>query len=331
MKRVRTKNIVFGVAVVILALWIVLFWLLRNPVFANEPQLIESSEIDVGKLESHVRFLSGIQPSRNYVNTQSLAKAENYIADQLTSYGYQIERQEVEAKGKIYHNVIARYGSPNAEGLIVVGAHYDVAGDSNPGADDNASGVASLLELARLLCLKKPVLKNSIELVAYTLEEPPFFGGQKMGSAVHAQNLKAHNINVKMMLSLEMLGYYSDESFSQDFPLPVLRFIYPSTGNFIALIGLNTDRALQRQLKKAMNGNSTVPAYSMSALPIIPGVDLSDHYNYWEQGWPAFMLTDTAQLRNKMYHQEGDTPDRLNYQKMAEVTRGVYASLFAVE
>ena len=132
------------------------------------------------------------------------------------------------------------------------------------------------------------------------------------------------------MLSLEMLGYYSDKPFSQGFTIPLLYGFYPWTGNFIGIVGVPEDRAIQARFKTAMSANSSVPTLSITSPRIVPGIDLSDHRNYWAHDWPAFMITDTAFLRNDQYHEPGDTPDRLDYAKMAEVTRGIYGGISAI-
>jgi len=146
-----------------------------------------------------------------------------------------------------------------------------------------------------------------------------------MGSAWHAKALKRTDAAVELMLSLEMIGYFSDVPESQSFPFPFMRLLYPTTGNFIAIVSRLQDQRETRQLKAAMAGASDLPVYSINTLPAIPGIDFSDHLNYWEQGYPAVMVTDTAYERNHAYHLEGDTFDRLDYVRMAKVVQGVYA------
>ena len=325
------KKIFLAVLALLAILWTPIYWYLRNPVFASGGVTTSRIKIEPARLEAHVRFLSGMNPNRSFKNVASLARAEKYIADQFMAIGFPgVELQKVDADGRVYHNVIARFGNAKSKDLIVIGAHYDAATESNPGADDNASGVAALLELARAFQTENPTLSVPIEFVAFTLEEPPFFGGREMGSAYHADRLKERGLNVVMMLSLEMLGYYSNKLFSQGFTLPLLYGFYPWVGNFIGIVGVPADRALQAKFKKAMSANSTVPTLSITSPPIVPGVDFSDQRNYWAHDWPAFMITDTAFLRNDQYHKEGDTPDRLDYAKMAEVTRGLYAGVLAI-
>jgi hypothetical protein len=210
---------------------------------------------------------------------------------------------------------------------VVVGAHYDTAGPL-PGADDNASGVAGLLELARALGAAPP--EGRVDLVAYTLEEPPFFMTPRMGSAVHAASLRREGIEVRAMISLEMIGYFTDAPNSQTFPLGILRFFYPRTGNFIAVVGKLGQGSTLRRIKQAMRAASDLPVESINAPTWIPGVDFSDHRSYWMAGYPAAMITDTAFYRNDRYHTVQDTPESLDYSRMAKVVEGVHCAVRAL-
>ncbi|TAG70495.1 MAG: M28 family peptidase, partial [Burkholderiales bacterium] len=223
--------------------------------------------------------------------------------------------------GRDYRNVIARFG-PDTKDVIVIGAHYD-SYDKLPAADDNASGVAGLIELARSLAQAKPTKR--VELVAYTLEEPPYFRTEFMGSAIHAKSIKAAGKQVSLMLSLECIGYFSDEPNSQEFPIAALKAFYPTTGNFIALVGNYKDGALAKRVRETMRIATPLPVYSINAPSIVTGVDFSDHLNYWNEGFVGMMVTDTAFMRNKNYHTQNDTPEKLDYQRMADVVRAVSA------
>jgi Zn-dependent M28 family amino/carboxypeptidase len=325
------KKIIAAVLIAAMPLWAIAFWYMRNPVFSKAEVTTSHVNVDPARLEAHVRFLAGLQPNRSFMHTDSLAKAEKYIVDQFKEIGFaNVELQDVFADGKTYHNVIVRTGDEKAKDLIVIGAHYDAAGENNPGADDNASGVAVLLELARVFKAERPELKYPVEFVAYTLEEPPFFGGKEMGSVYHADRLKERGQNVVLMLSLETLGYFSNKLFSQGFSIPLLYGFYPWAGNFIGIVGAPADRPIQANFKAAMSANTNVSTLSITAPAIVPGIDYSDHRSYWAHDWPAFMITDTAFLRNDQYHEAGDTPERLDYFKMAEVARGVYGGILAI-
>jgi hypothetical protein len=207
----------------------------------------------------------------------------------------------------------------------VVGAHYDVCGEQ-PGDDDNASAVAAVLELARLLERHRPDVAHRLELALWPLEEPPNFRTPAMGSAVHARRLADGEVPVGGMICLEMLGYFSDRPGSQSFPVPGMGLLYPSRGNFIAVVGNGPSWRLTREVKARMDGATELPVRSINAPALVPGVDFSDHFNFWRQGWKAVMITDTAFYRNPNYHQLTDTPDTLDYGRMARVVTGVYAA-----
>lgn len=312
---------------VIFGIWITLFWYLRAPVLLSTdmPQL--NYVVSPQQLEKHVRFLSELNPPRSYDNRDSTLEAEKYIVGEFESMGYTVELQEVPLPEYSYNNIIVRYGAGTAETpIVVVGAHYDVC-DHLPGADDNASGVAGLLELARMFQALKPSVNYPIEFVAYALEEPPYFGTDDMGSAIHAAQLKTQNKSVKLMISIEMIGYYPDTQFSQYFPAPILYAIYPNHGDFIAVVARPEERNEIQKLKPAFSAYSDTNIYSINAPSFIPGIDFSDHRNYWRYDWPALMITDTAFFRNLEYHRKADTAERLNYLKMKEVIEGLYGAV----
>lgn len=263
--------------------------------------------------------------------------AARYVFEQFQAAGALLSAQEVTVEGAKYQNIIARFG-PDSGPILVIGAHYDShadvgseTGDSGgftrethtPGADDNASGVAGLIELARLLGSKKPA--RAIELVAYTLEEPPHFRTEHMGSAWHARCLKKMQRDVRVMLSLEMIGYFSDAQDSQGYPVPGMAGLYPDQGNFVALVGKMSNLGAARRVKALMAGATDLPIYSINAPERVRGIDFSDHQSYWNEGFPALMVTDTAFFRNTNYHKAGDTHEKLDYARMAKVVESVYA------
>ena len=173
-------------------------------------------------------------------------------------------------------------------------------------------------------------LKHTVELVAYCTEEPPCFASEHMGSSHHARSLAEQKISVKAMIALEMIGFFSDDRNSQNYPVPLLRLFYPSRGNFISIVGDARQRLLIRKVKRCMNGATDLSVYSILAPASLPGVDFSDHRNYWENNFPAVMVTDTAFYRNHRYHQAGDTADRLDYERMAKVIVCVYEAVVAL-
>jgi hypothetical protein len=309
------------IAVVIGLLMLVGFGilLLRQPSFGRVG-FGEGSRADAGRLRDHVELLAGPAPARNHNHPERLRETVRYLREQLSVPGATIVERPYLAqvsgtRESRQTNVIARFG-PDSGPLTVVGAHYDVFGDL-PGADDNASGVAGLLELARLLSLRDP--QGRIELVAYGTEEPPFFGSTQMGSAIHARDLADQRVAVRAMICLEMIGYFVER---QPYPSWLLRLAYPSHGRFIAIVGRWQDRDVARRVKRCFRGAAELQAVSYSG-PRLFGADLSDHRNYWNHGYPAVMVTDTAFLRNPNYHNADDTPDTLDYGRMAEVVDGV--------
>lgn len=281
----------------------------------------EPARVDAAALERHVRQLAVDLHPRSFDNFANIERAGDYILAAFISAGAATDVQKVQVEGSLYRNLIARFG-PQEGPVLVIGAHYDANGDT-PGADDNASGIAGLLELARLLGTNPP--PQPIELVAYTLEEPPYFRSASMGSFQHAQALVASKREVKLMMSLEMIGYFRDEPDSQRFPVAGLQLLYPDTGNFIAIVGRFGDFGATRRVKALFTGATDLPVESMNAPATVPGVDFSDHASYWHFDLPAVMVTDTAFLRNPNYHEPGDTPDTLDYQRMAKVVQAVYA------
>jgi Zn-dependent M28 family amino/carboxypeptidase len=287
-----------------------------------------SVEVDPERMRNHVTALIGTSRPRNAANPLSLDQAAAYIGRELTGMGYTLYEQRFQVEGQAYKNLIVRYGPVSAP-RVVIGAHYDVAGQG-PGADDNASGVAGLIELARLVSQQKPNLGYQIEFVAYTLEEPPHFGNATMGSAVHAKALKQENARVRLMMSLEMIGFYSDAPNSQHLPPAFLRSgSFSSTGNFIAVVGRKGSNDPVGMVAQAMRLGSDIPVEAVAA-PMVMGAGLSDQLNYWNEGYVGLMITDTSFYRNPNYHKPTDVPDTLNYTKMAEVVEGLYYALLAL-
>lgn len=285
-------------------------------------------EVSPQALQEHVQALTSLQPPRSAANVASLDAAAAYIRDRLLAMGYgSVLEQRFDVDGNTYRNVLVRYGTAGRPRLVI-GAHYDVAGNL-PGADDNASGVAGLLELARLVATNRPVLDYELELVAYSLEEPPHFGQPTMGSAFHARSLTQARTPVRFMISLEMIGYFSDQPGSQEIPPLVTRAPLPTTGNFIAVVGRTGGTDPVAAVAQAMRFGANLDVQALSA-PRMLGAGLSDHVNYWDQGYPAVMITDTSFYRNKNYHKPTDTPDTLDYARMAEVVEGVYYVVVAL-
>lgn len=308
------RNVSIGVTTVLLAIW----FYIAQPSFRSSDS--QEHPIDTSRLESVVKKLSIDLNPRNFSHLENLDATADYIKNHFKQAGGRVQIQEFTVSNKKYQNVRCFFG-PTGSPRTIIGAHYDTHGKT-PGADDNASGVAGLIELAYLFGNNLP--ETEIELVAYTLEEPPYFASKQMGSYIHAESISKEGNEVRGIIVLEMIGYFSDDFGSQEYPSRFLKLIYPQTGNFIAVVGTLDHRAYIAKIKKGMKGVTDLPIYSIAAPTQIPGIDFSDHRNYWEFGYDAVMITNTAFYRNGEYHKPGDTWDRLNYKKMANVIRAVY-------
>jgi len=281
--------------------------------------------VDKERLRQNVQTLAASVPPRNAQNVASLDKSAEYLLNEFGKTKGRVEIQRFIQDGKEYKNVICSFG-PEAGERIIVGAHYDVQGNQ-PGADDNASGVAGLLELSRLVQILRTELKFRIDFVAYTLEEGQLFKhpcARHYGSYIHAKSLARDGIAVRAMICLEMIGYFSDRPNSQKYPFFFLRWFYPDKGNFIAVVGKWGQGRLVEEVKKSLAAPSQLPVESLTAMSFVPGVSFSDHQSYWKFGYPAVMITDSAFYRNKNYHKPSDTADTLDYDRMAEVVKGLY-------
>ncbi|TNE53347.1 MAG: M28 family peptidase [Bacteroidetes bacterium] len=279
-----------------------------------------------GSLREHLHNLTKTPQFRNYKHVKQLDRTADYILQEFSKWADSVYEQSYLVHGERYRNVIATFGPRDAE-RIIVGAHYDVCGDQE-GADDNASGVTGLLELARLFQGKN--LSKRVDLVAYTLEEPPFFRTEQMGSYVHAHDLYERNIPVKGMVVLEMIGYFKDEKKTQDYPLRMLKGIYGSRGNYITLVRKLNGDAFERRFFRKFKKQKKIRTKRFIAPATLTGVDFSDHLNYWKFGFPALMITDTAFYRNKSYHKDSDQLENLDLERMAKVIEACFLTLFQI-
>jgi Zn-dependent M28 family amino/carboxypeptidase len=276
-------------------------------------------------LYKDVEFFTSLRPYRNYLNKQTLEKCVNYISKELKDAAGNIEIHEFEARGEKYKNVMATFG-PQTKERIIIGAHYDVAGNQE-GADDNASAVAGLLELARLFKANEPQLKCRYDFVAYCLEEPPFFWTEDMGSFRHAKKMHEEGVDVKLMVCLEMIGYFSEDSGSQSFPVPELKKHYPDKGNFIVVVGREEQKDVVDRFHGLMAKGAKIDVQKIAAPLSLGYIGMSDHSSYWRFNFPAIMINDTSMLRNPNYHRATDTIDTLDFGKMAAVVDGVFNGL----
>ena len=258
----------------------------------------------------------------------------NQIRDDIAAYfrrfGYQVRTQPVEWGKTTYWNVIAMPAheavTPGDTPLLVVGAHYDTVSHS-PGADDNASGIAGLLELARILAPDPP---PGIRLVAFCLEEPPVFRTRKMGSYIFAHSLKQQGARVRGMICLEMIGYFQEATGSQSYPFPFMNRIYPKAGNFIALVGNLRSWRWTTRVQAGFQLGTELPIARLNGPSFVYGIDFSDHWSFNRHGYPAVMLTDTAFYRNPHYHKPTDKPGTLDYERAAAVVDGLAAAVLSL-
>lgn len=294
----------------------------------KRPALHPDAGISIDNMRETVRYLTTLDPARNHNNIASLNKAAEFTKKRFREYGIAASEQYYGVSNKIYSNVIASIG-PEGGSRLIVGAHYDVAGDQ-PGADDNASGIAGLLEIARFCKQHESELRHRVDFVAYSLEEPPHFGTQAMGSYIHAESLSKAKTKVKGMICLEMIGYYSDKPKSQSYPSMLLRPFYPSKGNFIGVISNFGSSSFAKEVARHISATS-VPIRTLKAPSFIEGVDFSDHRNYWKFGYDAVMITDTSFYRNANYHRKTDTMDTLDFSKMQEVVKGICWSILNIQ
>jgi hypothetical protein len=271
------------------------------------------------RLVRHVQVLAQQIGERNTGRPHTLAEAARYLEQRLRESGHAVAREGVQG-GELVHNLIVeRRGSSRPEEIVLVGAHYDSVYGS-PGADDNATGTAALLEIARWLAGQWPA--RTVRCVFFVNEEPPLFRTQWMGSRVHARHARDRGENIVAMLSIESIGYYTDHEDSQHYPFP-FGMLYPSKGNFVGFVGNLSSRGLVRRTIGCFRRNAHLPSEGLAAPAFIPGIGWSDHWAFWQEGYPAVMITDTAPFRYGPYHTRADRPEQVRYVEMAEVVGGL--------
>ena len=291
---------------------------------------LNATAADLGTLEErlrrHVQALAGEIGERHVWRPQALRAAADYIRSELGALGFAVAAQAYETRGVRCENLeVAIPGARRAGEIVLAGAHYDTVAGS-PGADDNASGVAGVIELARLLGGIAP--QRTLKLVAFVNEEPPFFDSGPMGSEVCAAAARERGDDIRIMLSLEMLGCYSDAPGSQAYP-PFLKWFYPGRGNFIAFVSNLRWHRVLAEVTDAFRAHCDFPAEQLAGPSFFPGVGWSDQRSFWRAGYPGVMVTDTAFHRYAHYHRATDTPERLCYPEMARVVQGLARALAA--
>jgi Zn-dependent M28 family amino/carboxypeptidase len=277
-------------------------------------------------LYQHVEFLTQLRPFRNYLNLDSLEKVCDYLKAELEKYGLVPSEQKFIVQGHEYKNILATYNfdPTRSQKRLIVGAHYDVCGDQ-PGADDNASAVAGLLEIARMVAEAQPKVDYRIDFVAYCLEEPPFFATPEMGSYIHAESVAKFKNDIIGLINFEMIGYFHDGV--QDYPLPEMEAVYPSQANFVVVVGLQEYHDFNQRVFELMQEGAGIDVQLIDDPQIESLAGLSDQRSYWEFGIPALMVNDTSYIRNENYHQMSDDIDTLCFDSMREVVTATYKAV----
>ena len=272
------------------------------------------------RLREHVWTLAGQIGERNLWRREALEASADYIEKRFRESGYDVASQKFLVADTTVRNLeVELPGTVLPEEIVLLGAHYDSILGS-PGADDNATGTATVLELARLLAGKR--LARSIRFVAFVNEEPPFFQTDDMGSRVYARRARKRGEKIAAMLSLESVGYFSDAKGSQGYPF-LFRLFYPSRGNFLGFVGNVPARRLVRESIRSFRQHAALPSEGIAAPGWIMGIGWSDHWSFWKEGYPAIMVTDTALFRYEHYHSATDTPDKIDYARLARVAAGM--------
>jgi len=279
------------------------------------------------RLQAHVQMLAGNIGERNVFHSAALNDAALYIESEWGRQGYAVRRLPYEVSGLCCANLeVVRNGNTRQREILLIGAHYDSA-QGSPGANDNASGVAALLEISRAFAAIEPAMM--IRFVAFVNEEPPFFMSGQQGSMVYAKAARHRGDAIRLMVSLETIGWYNNQPGSQHYP-PPFNLFYPDRANFIGMVSDFRSKATMRRLAQAFRAYSDFPMETVATFRLVPGVTWSDHRSFWRQGYQAVMITDTAPYRYPHYHAAEDTPDKLAYAEFARVTLGLRAAFVDV-
>jgi Zn-dependent M28 family amino/carboxypeptidase len=307
--------------IIIFTLWFFMFRIPGNTYQGPLPQLTEGQKLLRDQLRKDVDKLAGEIGDRNAsTEYENLCKAADFIELSLMEAGYKVLRQGYETslyrlKGRECYNLeVEIKGEEKRDKTVVIGAHYDSL-EGTPGANDNASGVAAMLALARAFAGKKTA--QTLRFVAFVNEEPPYFLSDDMGSFIYARRCRERNENIVAMLSLETIGYYTDEKGSQSYPLGLMGFVYPTTGNFISFVGNIKSRKLVRDVVGFFRQYAKFPSEAAFLPEQIAGVAWSDQWSFWRVGYPGVMVTDTAPFRYPYYHTSEDTPEKIDYDRLA--------------
>ena len=319
-----------GITIVVVAVLVLLWWFgMRKPgKNVSKAWPLSPDEVTLREeLRANVQKLAGEIGERNMSHYTQLNAAADFIEDSFSRAGLRTRRDSYEIRGQPCHNIEAEIsGSQQAAAVssppqvVIIGAHYDSVFGS-PGANDNGTGVAAMLALARRFASAKP--KNTLRFVAFVNEEPPYFLSGEMGSQVYARRCKERGDKISAMISLETIGYFSDTLNSQKYPSPGLGLFYPNVGNFIGFVSNVHSRALLRRVIALFRKHAKIASEGASLPAFIPGVSWSDQWSFWQHGYRAIMVTDTAPFRYPYYHSSNDTPDKLDYDRFTLVVSGM--------
>lgn len=285
----------------------------------SAPPLGPEEKVLRAELVAGVQKLGGEIGERNLARYPKLQAAASYIEDELIKAGWRVRRDEYEVQGKKCANLEAELSGVSPE-IVLIGAHYDSVFGA-PGANDNGSGVAALLALARRFTGQPN--EQTLRFVAFVNEEPGYFQSAQMGSFVYAGRCRQHGDRIRAMISLETIGYFSQQPGSQHYPMPGLGLLYPRTGNYIGFVSNVASRKLLRNAIGEFRREARVPSEGAALPAMIPGVGWSDQWSFWQYGYPGIMVTDTAPFRYPHYHKPSDTPDKLDYDTMTRVVVGM--------
>lgn len=284
------------------------------------PALTAEERDLAARLKRHIAVIAAAE--HNIDHYDELEKAARYIESVLEGYGYPVTRQVFTSRGKPVRNIDVVLEAPKINpDVIVVGAHYDSA-QGTPGANDNATGTAAVLELARLLGDLKDNAAKRIRLVLFVNEERPYYGTPEMGSLNFARLLAERGEQVIAMYSLETIGYFSDAPGSQKYPKP-FGAVFADKGDFISFVGMLNSRPLVQDTMRSFRSHTAFPTIGGVSPGFIPGIAWSDHWSFAQYGFQAVMVTDTAPFRYPHYHRPTDTPDKIDTEKLARVVKGM--------
>ncbi len=322
---IRQPALRLGILLGLMAIALIWVWLsmfqMPGRSYSGDIPALTLTELDLREaLQAEVQTLANEIGVRNYRHPDNLEAAKQYLEQKFAQSGYPISEQTYSSGGKTYTNLwVEKKGTEKPDEIVVIGGHYDSALNT-PGANDNGTGVAATLELARLFSQASP--KRTLRFVAFTNEEPPFFWSDQMGSLVYAKAAKKKKEKIVAMLSLETMGFYSDAPHSQPYPFP-LSLIYPDRGNFISFVGNLRSGYLVRDAIAAFRENAQIPSEGVALPAWVSGVGWSDQWSFWQQGYPGIMVTDTATYRYPYYHTENDTLDKINFDRLTHVVIGL--------